>query len=49
MHINDIRIEYLHNPMGLDTRTPEISWKLASDRQGDRQTAYQLVARRLTA
>ncbi len=43
MHINDIRIEYLHNPMGLDTRTPEISWKLASDRQGDRQTAYQLV------
>ncbi len=43
MHITDIRIEYLKNPMGLDTRTPEISWKLASDRQGDRQTAYHLV------
>ena len=36
--------EFLTNPLGLETRTPRLSWRLEDARQGARQTAYRLVA-----
>lgn len=31
------------NPMGIDTPTPSFSWKMASDKVGQKQTAYQIA------
>jgi len=35
--------EYLEKPLGIETQTPRFSWKLSSEMQGDRQTAYQVI------
>jgi hypothetical protein len=40
----DLRCEYRSNPLGLDVTQPRLSWKLADDRRGARQTAYQVLA-----
>ncbi len=32
------------NPVGVDSGHPRVSWKLKSDRQDDRQVAYQVLA-----
>ncbi len=32
-----------HNPIGIDTAHPMLSWKLKSDQRGDRQTAYEIL------
>lgn len=37
-----LKCEYLENPLGIDTRNPRLSWKLASSHQGVMQTAYQV-------
>ena len=42
LHVIDLTCENLHNPLGIDTATPRLSWKLASSRQGDSQTAYEI-------
>ncbi len=42
LHVIDLTCENLHNPLGIDTATPRLSWKLASSRQGDCQTAYEI-------
>ncbi len=42
---NDLRCEYLKNPLGMDVPKPRLSWKLASqDRsiRGEFQSAYQV-------
>ena len=36
-------VEYSETPLGLDVRQPRFGWQMQSDRQGARQTAYQLV------
>ena len=36
--------EFLENPLGLETRTPRLSWRLDDPRPGARQIAYRLVA-----
>ena len=36
--------EFLENPLGLETRTPRLSWRLDDPRPGACQTAYRLVA-----
>ena len=41
MKILDLRVEYLHNPIGVDFVQPRFSWKLVD---GIRQTAYQILA-----
>ena len=42
----DLRVEHLHEPVGLDAERPRLSWTLGSDMRGGRQTAYQIrVAR----
>lgn len=35
--------EYLVNPLGVDTKQPRLSWKLKDNRQGAKQTSYQLI------
>ena len=36
--------EFLTNPLGLETKTPRLSWRLEDSRLDARQTAYRLVA-----
>ena len=36
--------EFLVNPLGLETRTPRLSWRIDDPRNGARQKAYRLVA-----
>jgi alpha-L-rhamnosidase len=38
------RCEYLDNPLGLDIPHPRLSWRLATERRGARQTSYRLIA-----
>ncbi|NEB00394.1 family 78 glycoside hydrolase catalytic domain [Streptomyces sp. SID13726] len=35
-------VEYVRQPLGLDTPRPRLSWPLVSDRPGVRQSAYQV-------
>lgn len=37
-----LRCEYLVNPLGVDAMHPRLTWMLDDDRQGARQTAYQI-------
>ncbi|MHB8972279.1 MAG: family 78 glycoside hydrolase catalytic domain [Pirellulaceae bacterium] len=42
----DLRCEYLPNPLGIDAPQPRLSWRLeasAPDARGQRQTAYQIL------
>jgi len=41
--IIDLKTEYLVNPLGIDAPHPRLSWVMIDDRQGARQTAYQLA------
>ncbi len=38
----ELRCEYAANPLGIDVAQPRLSWKLASQQRGQRQTAYQI-------
>ncbi|GGH04251.1 alpha-L-rhamnosidase [Mucilaginibacter phyllosphaerae] len=38
----NLRTEYLINPIGLDAMHPRLTWMLADERQGAKQTAYQI-------
>ena len=40
----DLRCEMLHQPWGIDTTTPALSWKLTLDHNNVRQSAYQILA-----
>lgn len=42
VRVVDLQCEYLINPMGIDTRQPRLTWKLAASRRGVKQTAYQV-------
>jgi alpha-L-rhamnosidase len=35
-------VEYVQHPLGIDAQHPRLSWPLASDRTGARQSAYQI-------
>ena len=39
-----LRCEFLENPLGLETQTPRLSWRLDDPRKGARQTACRIVA-----
>ncbi|BDI32471.1 hydrolase [Capsulimonas corticalis] len=39
----DLRCEYLTDPLGLDERTPRLSWVIEASARGWRQSAYQIV------
>ncbi|MDP9081875.1 MAG: glycoside hydrolase family 78 protein [Bacteroidota bacterium] len=40
--ITGLKCEYLYNPIGMDSPHPRLMWLMNDDRQGARQTAYQL-------
>lgn len=41
--LGELRCEYLKDPLGIDTARPRLSWIIASDHRGQRQTAYQVL------
>ena len=43
LNLYDLTIEYKTNPLGLDEVQPRFSWKLESDRNDTRQTAYRII------
>ena len=40
--LDGLRTEYQHNPLGVDLRTPRLSWRLEAARRGTMQSAYQI-------
>lgn len=42
MYITDVLINYLREPLGIDTPFPAVSWRLQSTMCRDRQTAYRM-------
>jgi alpha-L-rhamnosidase len=42
LRVENLRCEYIVNPLGIDVPKPRLSWALVSDRRGARQTAYQI-------
>jgi alpha-L-rhamnosidase len=44
--IEDLRVEHLEAPLGLDEPAPRFTWKLASEARGERQSAYRIVVSR---
>ena len=43
LQVDDLRCEYLHEPLGIDEPQPRLSWTLKSQQRGQRQTAYQVL------
>lgn len=41
--ISDITVEHMRKPLGIDIVAPRFAWKLRSDAQNVKQTAYRLV------
>ncbi len=44
MRVNDLRCEYIGNPLGIDSTTPRLSWKLAAGGYNRSQSAYHILA-----
>jgi alpha-L-rhamnosidase len=44
LHPYGLRTEHRHEPIGVDTAAPRLSWRLSSDRQGAAQSAYRISA-----
>ena len=40
----DLRCDYAVNPLGVDSPSPRLFWKLAGGGRGQKQTAYQILA-----
>ena len=43
LRVEQLRCEYLDQPLGIDTPHPRLSWNLASTERGVKQTAYQIL------
>jgi alpha-L-rhamnosidase len=41
--VQNLRVEYMRNPIGIDNLSPQFSWQMHSDEIGQRQTAYQIT------
>jgi alpha-L-rhamnosidase len=44
VRVDDLRCEYLSNPLGIDVPRPRLSWVLLSHERGQKQTACQILA-----
>jgi alpha-L-rhamnosidase len=42
IRVMDLRVNYLHDPRGIDDRTPALSWRLESRQRNQSQSAYQV-------
>ena len=43
VRVQQLRCEYLKDPMGIDVLKPRLSWQLVSTLRGQKQAAYQLL------
>ncbi len=43
LRVTELRTEYRVNPLGMDTTSPRLQWKLASEQRGEKQTAYRIL------
>ena len=43
VEVQNLRCEYLENPLGIDATKPRLSWVLEDDERGQKQTAYQIL------
>jgi alpha-L-rhamnosidase len=44
LHIEKLKCEYLHNPIGIDALSPSLSWQIKSNGgRGEKQTAYRIM------
>lgn len=43
LSVTNLRCEYLPNPRGLDEPAPRLTWQVASDQRGQRQSAYRIL------
>lgn len=41
--LQNLRVELLNNPEGIDVLQPRLSWEILSDRRSTEQTAYQIL------
>ncbi|XOV95354.1 MAG: family 78 glycoside hydrolase catalytic domain [Bacteroidota bacterium] len=41
--IDDLKCEYLENPLGIDTKSPRFTWKMVDSESGTLQSAYQII------
>jgi alpha-L-rhamnosidase len=41
--VNNLKCEYLSNPLGIDCKNPHFNWQLKSDANGASQQAYQII------
>jgi len=41
-HVEGLRTEYAVNPVGIDARTPRLSWRLHATRRGTTQGSYEI-------
>jgi alpha-L-rhamnosidase len=44
LELENLRVEYKVNPIGIDERQPRLSWQIVSSERGVRQKAYQIRA-----
>jgi len=42
LKVTSLRVEYKENPLGIDVRTPRLSWRIQADGRGVMQAAYQV-------
>ncbi len=42
LHVERLRTEYSRNPIGLDVRSPRLSWRLHAEHRGTTQSAYEI-------
>ncbi len=42
LHVEALKTEYRQNPVGIDVRTPRLSWRIHGVRRGTMQAAYEL-------
>ncbi|MEN6323410.1 MAG: family 78 glycoside hydrolase catalytic domain [Proteiniphilum sp.] len=41
--VQEMWVEYLNNPLGIDTEKPRFSWKIVSQERGVKQAEYQII------
>ncbi len=41
--VQNLRTEYLQNPVGIDVKTPRFSWEMSHSARGAKQTAYEIT------
>jgi alpha-L-rhamnosidase len=41
--VNNLRCEFLNNPLGIDVQNPKLSWQIHSEQKNILQTAYQVL------